>query len=64
MSTLWTFGSPCPLVPFLLSIISGLVFFYMAFEYQVLRLVTGWFLLFGGAVIGLVGLWALASVIT
>ncbi len=52
------------IVPFLLSIISGLVFFYMAFEYQVLRLVTGWFLLFGGAVIGLVGLWALASVIT
>ena len=52
------------IVPFLLTIISALVFFYMAFELQVLRLVTGWFMLFGGAVIGLVGLWALASVIT
>ncbi len=50
------------IVPLLLSIISGLVFFYMALEFQVLRLVSGWFMLFGGAVIGLVGLWALASV--
>lgn len=52
------------IVPFLLAIISGLVFFYMAFEFQVLRLVTGWFMLFGGAIVGLVGLWALASVAT
>ena len=52
------------LVPLLLGIISGLVFFYMALEFQVLRLVTGWSLLFGGAVIGLVGLWALASVVS
>ena len=52
------------IVPFVLSIISGLVFFYMALEFQVLRLVTGWFMLFGGAVIGVVGLWALASVVS
>ncbi len=51
------------IVPFLLSIISALVFFYMALEFQVLRLVTGWALLFGGAVVGLVGLWALTSVV-
>ncbi len=52
------------IVPFLLAIISGLVFFYMALEFQVLRLVSGWFMLFGGAVIGLVGLWGLTSVVT
>ncbi len=51
-------------VPFLLSIISAIVFFYLAFEIQVLRLVAGWFMLMGSAVIGLVGLWALTSVIT
>lgn len=51
-------------VPFLLTIISALVFFYMAFEFLVLRLVTGWFMLFGGTVIGLVGIWALTSVIS
>ena len=51
-------------VPLLLTIISAIVFFYMAFELQVLRLVTGWFMLFGSAVIGLVGLWALTSVIS
>ena len=51
-------------VPLLLTIISAIVFFYMTFEMQVLRLVTGWFMLFGSAVIGLVGLWALTSVIS
>ncbi len=51
------------IVPFLLTIISALVFFYMAFELQVLRLVTGWFMLFGSAVTGLVGLWAITSVV-
>ena len=50
-------------VPFILTIISALVFFYHSFELPVLRLVTGWFMLFGGTVIGLVGLWALTSVI-
>lgn len=51
------------IVSLLLGIISGLVFFYMALEFQVLRLVAGWSMLFGGAVVGLVGLWALASVV-
>ena len=52
------------IVPFLLTIISALAFFYMAFEVQVLRLVTGWFMLFGSAAIGIVGLWAITSVAT
>ena len=51
-------------VPFLLTIISAIVFFYLAFELQVLRLVAGWFMLFGSTVIGLVGLWAITSVIS
>ena len=50
-------------VPFILTIISALVFFYLTFELQVLRLVAGWFMLFGGTVVGLMGLWALTSVI-
>ena len=51
-------------VPLLLTIISAIIFFYMAFEMQVLRLVAGWFMLFGSAVIGLMGLWAVTSVIS
>ena len=50
-------------VPLLLTIISAITFFYLAFEMQVLRLVAGWFMLSGSAVIGLVGLWAVTSVI-
>ncbi len=50
-------------VPFVLTIISAIVFFYLTFQLQVLRLVAGWFMLFGGTVVGLVGLWALTSVI-
>lgn len=51
-------------VPFLLAIVSALAFFYMAFEFQVLRLVTGWFMLLSSSAIGLVGLWALTSVVS
>ncbi len=50
-------------VPFLLTIISAIVFFYLAFELQVLRLVAGWFMLFGSTVIGVLGIWAITSVI-
>ena len=50
-------------VPLMLTIISAVVFFYHAFEIQVLRLVAGWFMLFGSAVIGLMGLFAITSVI-
>ena len=51
-------------VPLMLTIVSAVVFFYMAFEIQVLRLVTGWFMLAGSSVIGLMGLWAVTSVIS
>jgi hypothetical protein len=51
-------------VPFMLTIVSAIAFFYYSFELPVLRLVTGWFMLFGGSVTGLVGLWALTSVIS
>jgi hypothetical protein len=50
-------------VPLMLTIISAVVFFYHAFEIQVLRLVAGWFMLFGSAIIGLMGLFAITSVI-
>ena len=44
----------------ILSIVGGLVFFYLAFPLLVLRLVTGWFML-----IGSIGLMAIGiSVIT
>ena len=50
-------------VPFMLTIVSAIAFFYYTFELPMLRLVMGWFMLFGGGVTGLVGLWALTSVI-
>ena len=50
-------------VPLILTIIAATVFFYLTFQWQVLRPVAGWFMLLGGAVIGLVGLWGLTSVI-
>lgn len=51
------------IAPLILAIISTMIFFYLTFQLQVLRLVTGWFMLLGGAVVGVVGLWGLASVI-
>ena len=47
----------------LLTIISGLTFFYLAFAFKILRLVTGWFLLLGGGVISVIGLCILTTVI-
>ena len=47
----------------LLTIISGLTFFYLAFNFKILRLVTGWFLLLGGGVISIIGLCILTTVI-
>ena len=44
----------------ILSVIGGLVFFYLAFPFMALRLVTGWFMLLGS-----IGLMAIGiSVIT
>ena len=50
-------------VPFLLTIVAAVVFFYLAFQIQILRLVAGWFLLFGSTVIGILGLWAITAVV-
>ncbi len=47
----------------LLTIMSGLTFFYLAFNFKILRLVTGWFLLLGGGVISAIGLCILTTVI-
>lgn len=40
----------------LLTVLSTMVFFYLAFGFNVLKLVSGWFLLIGGAVVGILGL--------
>ena len=39
-----------------LSILASIVFFYLSFQFNVLRLVAGWFLLIGSAVVATVGL--------
>ncbi|MXW31002.1 MAG: hypothetical protein F4X98_15705 [Gammaproteobacteria bacterium] len=51
-------------VPLILTIISSIIFFHLTFQLQALRLVSGWAMLLGGAVVGIVGLWGLASAIT
>ena len=43
-----------------LVVVAGIMFFYLAFAYQNLRLVAGWFALLGGGVISIIGL-AMAS---
>ena len=40
----------------ILTIVGGLVFFYLAFPFLVLRLVTGWFMLAGSVVIMAIGI--------
>ena len=39
-----------------LSVIASIIFFYLAVPFSVLRLVTGWFTMLGGATIGVLGL--------
>ena len=39
-----------------LTVLATMVFFYLAFGFNVLKLVSGWFLLIGGGVVGLIGL--------
>ena len=47
----------------LLSLLAGIVFFYLAFQFTVLRLVSGWFLLLGSAAVAAVGLAITSTVI-
>ena len=48
----------------LLTIISGITFFHQAFQFSVLRPVSGWFLLLGGAAVSLVGLGMVTTIIS
>ena len=50
-------------VPFLLTVIAAIVFVYMAFQIQAMRLVAGWFLMLGSSAIGIVGLYAITGVV-
>ena len=46
-----------------LTILAGIMFFYQAFMLNVLRLVAGWFLLLGGAVVGMIGIGIVSAII-
>ena len=47
----------------ILSVLAGLVFFYLTVPFNVLRLVVGWFLLIGSLVIALIGWTIITSII-
>ena len=49
--------------PLLLSIMAGMVFFYMAIPFNVLRLVAGWFLLLGSMAVAGIGLAIISTLI-
>ena len=46
-----------------LTVLAGLMFFYLAFGFNVLRLVAGWFLLIGGGVVAAIGLGIVSAAI-
>ena len=48
----------------ILTILATVVFFYQAFMLSILRLVSGWFFLLGGAVIGLIGVGIVSATIS
>ena len=48
----------------LLTFIAGVIFFYQALQFIVLRLLTGWSLLLGGAAVGIIGLAIVGAAIT
>ena len=48
----------------ILSVLAGMMFFYLAFAFNVLRPVAGWFLLIGGGSVAVIGLAIASSVIT
>lgn len=47
-----------------LAIVAGMMFFALSFSFNVLRLVSGWFLLLGGSTVGVVGLAMLSTAIS
>ena len=48
----------------LLTVLAGMMFFALSFGFNVLRVVAGWFLLFGGAAVVAIGLLIMSTVIT
>ena len=46
-----------------LTVLATMMFFTLSFTFTVMRVVTGWFILIGGAVIGLIGLLVLSTAI-
>ena len=44
--------------------LATILFFYLAFGFNVLKLVSGWFLLIGGAVVSLIGLAIISGVVS
>jgi hypothetical protein len=49
---------------FVLTVIAGIMFFYLAFALNVLRLVAGWFTLLGGGVVAAIGLAIVGAAVT
>jgi hypothetical protein len=47
-----------------LSVLAAIVFFYLAFQFNVLRLVAGWFLLLGSGIIITIGLAIVSTLIS
>ena len=46
-----------------LAVLATLMFFTLSFTFNVMRIVTGWFILIGGGVIALIGLGVLSTII-
>ena len=48
----------------ILTSLAGILFFYLAFSFNVLRLVAGWGLLLGGSLVTIIGLAIISTVVT
>ena len=46
-----------------LTVLAGMMFFYLAFGFNVLRLVAGWFLLIGGGAVAAIGLGIISATV-
>ena len=47
-----------------LAVLATIMFFYLSFQFSVLRLVAGWFLLVGSTIVGLIGLAVVSTLIS
>ena len=48
----------------ILSVLAGMVFFYLAIPFNTLRMVAGWFLMIGGAGVAIIGMAIVTTAIT